>query len=108
MILFLKLLEKERLKRGWTQEEVATKIGVARPTYANYEKGKREPDFETSQKLADLFETTIDYLLGKSTTPLADEKAEANRKRAEKFSRLSPERQEQILELVKEWIGEDR
>ena len=35
-------------------------------TYANYEYGKREPDFNTVKQLADLFEVSLDYLLGKS------------------------------------------
>jgi transcriptional regulator with XRE-family HTH domain len=59
-------LEKERLKRGWTQEEVATKVGAARSTYANWESGKREPDLATAEKLADLFEVSVDYLMGRS------------------------------------------
>ncbi|GIO13577.1 hypothetical protein J19TS2_31320 [Cohnella xylanilytica] len=59
-------LEKERLDRGWTQEDVANKVGVARSTYANWESGKREPDLDTSQKLADLFEVSLDYLVGRT------------------------------------------
>src|SRR6187455_3135103 len=91
------MLEKERLKRGWTQNEVALKVGVARPTYANYEKGKREPDFETSQKLADLFETTIDYLLGKETKyDLLNEETEEDRDRRT------------ALELLDKIHGEDK
>jgi len=74
------MLEKERLKRGWTQNEVSLRVGVARSTYANYEKGKREPDFETSQKLADLFETTIDYLLGKELKEPSIEETEKQKK----------------------------
>lgn len=65
--MYLKKLENERDKRGWTQQEVADKIGVTRPAYANYESGKRNPGYEISQKLADLFETTIDYLLGSNS-----------------------------------------
>ena len=59
-------LEKLRRLKGWTQEEAANKAGVARSTYANWENGKREPDFETSEKLTQLFEVSLDYLLGKS------------------------------------------
>jgi transcriptional regulator with XRE-family HTH domain len=62
-------LENRRNIIGLTQEEVANKIGVARSTYGNYESGKREPDFKTTQKIADLFEVTVDYLLGRSDDP---------------------------------------
>ena len=34
-------------------------------TYANYEYGRREPDFETTKKLANLFNVSTDYLLGR-------------------------------------------
>jgi transcriptional regulator with XRE-family HTH domain len=52
-----------RNKRNMRQEDVAKKIGVGRTTYAMYEQGKREPDYETLLKLADLFEVSTDYLL---------------------------------------------
>ncbi|WP_438448183.1 helix-turn-helix domain-containing protein [Gorillibacterium sp. sgz5001074] len=64
-----KRIEQLRLKRGLTHEEVATRIGVARPTYSNYESGKREPDLKTVDKLANLFETNVDYLLGRTDDP---------------------------------------
>ncbi|WP_271751536.1 helix-turn-helix transcriptional regulator [Cohnella sp. JJ-181] len=58
-------LEKERVKRDWTQEHLADLVGVARSTYANWESGKREPDLTTIEKLADIFEVSVDYLLGR-------------------------------------------
>ncbi|SEM80619.1 helix-turn-helix domain-containing protein [Paenibacillus sp. OV219] len=69
-------LENERQLKGWTQEEAAKKVGVARSTYSNWENGKREPDFEASQKLADIFEVSVDYLFGKSQFRNADELAQ--------------------------------
>jgi transcriptional regulator with XRE-family HTH domain len=49
-----------------TQKEVAEKIGVGQPTYTNYESGIREPNGDTIVKLANLFDTTTDYLLGRA------------------------------------------
>ncbi|MER3120759.1 helix-turn-helix transcriptional regulator [Bacillus altitudinis] len=34
-----------------------------RATYANYERGYRQPDYDTLIKIADFFEVTTDYLL---------------------------------------------
>lgn len=62
-------LQKLREKAGLTQGEVAKRIGVARPTYANYESGKREPDFDNIKKLADLFDVTVDFLVGQTDDP---------------------------------------
>ncbi|MFJ8064860.1 helix-turn-helix domain-containing protein [Psychrobacillus sp. NPDC096426] len=47
-----------------TQSEFAKKIDVARTTYAMYEQGKREPDYETLKKIASFHGVTTDYLLG--------------------------------------------
>lgn len=58
-----------RTQRKLTQEEVAKKIGVARTTYAMYEQNSREPDNDTLQKLADYFEVSVDYLLGRTDDP---------------------------------------
>lgn len=60
-------LRQLRKQRKLTQEEVARKIGVARTTYAMYEQNSREPDNKTIQKLADYFQVSIDYLLGRET-----------------------------------------
>ncbi|MCH4568234.1 helix-turn-helix transcriptional regulator [Bacillus sp. ES1-5] len=43
---------------------MAKQLGIARTTYAMYEQGNREPDYNTLIKLATFFEVSIDYLLG--------------------------------------------
>lgn len=48
-----------------TQAEFAKKINVARTTYAMYEQGHRDPDYETLVRIADFFDVTTDYLLGR-------------------------------------------
>jgi transcriptional regulator with XRE-family HTH domain len=57
----LKILRKES---GWTQDKVAELIEIPKPTYAGYENGIRQPKFETVVKLAELYNTSADYLLG--------------------------------------------
>ena len=66
--MFAKRIKELRNKRHLTQSEMADKIDVARTTYAMYEQGNREPDFETLTRLSDFFEVSIDYLLGRVTT----------------------------------------
>ncbi|MCU4833928.1 helix-turn-helix domain-containing protein [Bacillus cereus] len=58
-------LRKERKLR---QEDMAKQLGIARTTYAMYEQGNREPDYNTLIKLATFFEVSIDYLLGTTET----------------------------------------
>ena len=66
MATFHEILNELRVSKGVTQEEVANAIGVAKSTFAKYDRGEREPNFATLVKIAQYFDTTTDYLLGLS------------------------------------------
>ena len=68
-----------REQKGWSKTYVAKQIGLtSMQTYANYEYGRREPDFETTKKLANLFNVSTDYLLGRDTKEDALKTADKN------------------------------
>ena len=52
-----------RTLNGFTQEEVAEKIGISRQAYAKWEKGETVPDVERCLKLAEVYGTSIDALV---------------------------------------------
>lgn len=54
-----KLKELRKLE-GWTQEEVANKIGVSKQTYSHYENEKRKPSLGTIKELAAVYQVNID------------------------------------------------
>ncbi|TFE22622.1 helix-turn-helix domain-containing protein [Cohnella luojiensis] len=56
-----------RDQRGLTQEELASSLGISRAALSHYEKNRREPDTETLGKVADLFQVSIDYLVGRTS-----------------------------------------
>lgn len=56
-------LKNARNKKGYTQEELATLIGVAKTTLTGYEKGNREPDVIKIKKMASALGVSADYLL---------------------------------------------
>jgi len=58
-------LVKLRKVHNYTQQRVADYLGITRPAYTAYERGTRQPDYETLLKLADYYDVTIDYLLGR-------------------------------------------
>ncbi|WP_195486702.1 helix-turn-helix transcriptional regulator [Lacticaseibacillus paracasei] len=63
----IKLSERLRSLRsnmGFSQSEVANKIGVSSYSYSAYERGSRMPDMETLKSISALFDVSIDYLLG--------------------------------------------
>ena len=64
--MFNKKLQSLRKSKKMTQDELANRLSINRGTYANYERGHRQPDFETLIKIADYFEVTTDYLLGRN------------------------------------------
>lgn len=53
-----------RLERGWSQAEVAEKLGITKVTVSQYESGKRKPSFERIESISDLFHVDMNYLLG--------------------------------------------
>lgn len=60
-----KTIKKLREQKSLSQTQVAEKIGVTQRTYSDYERDKTEPKLETLIKLAELYETSTDYLLGR-------------------------------------------
>ena len=66
MANFGSILKDLRTSRGITQGELATMLEVSRSTVGMYETGGREPDFETMEAIADIFNVDMDYLMGRS------------------------------------------
>lgn len=62
-------LRQARVEKHMKQQDVAEAIGVTRVTYARYEAGEREPDYDTLIKLTKLFDVTFDYLFGLTDIP---------------------------------------
>lgn len=65
MCEFNKYLKMEREKKGISQKDFAIQIGLIPDTYRKYEKGTREPDFDTLIKIAEYYNCSTDYLLGR-------------------------------------------
>ena len=66
-------LKELRLAKGLSQTDVARAVDISRQAYNNYELGKRQADYETLLKLAELFETSVDYLIS-DTLPKYEQK----------------------------------
>ena len=62
MILADKIIN-ERKKCGWSQEELAEKLGVSRQSVSKWEGAQAVPDLQKILKMAELFNVTTDYLL---------------------------------------------
>lgn len=101
-------LKELREKRGMNMREVAAALGYKYMTYVNYEKGDRQLYPDQLIKIADFYEVSIDYLLGRDDrtvvirSPL-DEKYEALDERGRKVvdAVIEVESGSKIVELPK-------
>jgi len=62
-------LRKLRTTSKLTQKQLADKINVTHVSISGYESGNRTPDTDTLQKIAQVFDVSTDYLLGRTDDP---------------------------------------
>lgn len=103
-------LKELRCEKGLLQKEVAQKIGVSPQSYSFYENWINKPDPETLIKLADIFEVSIDYLLGRTddfgsviASPTAPNLSEEDKKLLSAFHGLDRELQELLWDMIRTW-----
>ncbi len=65
-------LAELRQQKGVSRRELSFALGLEQSTYGKYELGQRQPSLEILQKLADYFDVSTDYILGKSEDPTVE------------------------------------
>ncbi len=61
----LQRLAELRKSKNWSLQETADRLGIAKSTYAGYESGYREPSLKALSQIADLYDTSVDYILNR-------------------------------------------
>ncbi len=74
MKIYAARIKQLRTEKGLSQDQLAALLGISRSAVGMYETGKREPDLETCEAIADIFNIDMDYLTGRSEI---ERKAEA-------------------------------
>ena len=64
MIKFKERLKELRIQAGYTQQQIADKLHVSQQSYARYELGTGEPNLDMLVKISQIFEVSVDYMLG--------------------------------------------
>lgn len=83
------------------QKDVAALLGIDRTTYAKYESGASEPNYETLLKLAEIFGVSTDYILGrdeKKPAPISESELDAEL--IERLCNLTPEEKDKVDAFV--------
>ncbi len=106
---FPKKLKQLRQSKGWSQGQVAMKIGVDMQRISKYERGVLFPTTELALKLADLFEVSLDYMLRN------EENMASNRiknpdilKQLEEIDNLPEEKQKNVVALLEAFIKQQK
>jgi transcriptional regulator with XRE-family HTH domain len=76
MSKFSENLKTLRKRYHYSQTQLAEKIGVGRSAISMWEIGDREPDFETLEALADIFNVDMDFLTGRKAEKAPTEDGE--------------------------------
>lgn len=105
--LFKQRLKELRGKYNMTQQDLANQLGIVRTAIANYETGRTNPDSETLSLIANIFDTSTDYLLGRTDIKepiqnIVSEKTQkySSSKESIDIADLSPESQEDLKKYI--------
>lgn len=93
-------LKQLRIEKGKTQKEMAKDLGTTDVSIGRYEAGTREPKTDILNALADYFDVTTDYLLGRT-----DEK-QPKKERFQGVTTISAHRIGDIEQLSEEGLEE--
>ena len=69
MANFVDRLRQCRKEHGSTQKQVAVAIATTEQNYQRYERGTQQPTLPVLLSLADYFDVSLDYLVGRSDNP---------------------------------------
>ena len=96
-------IQEIRKERGIKQKELAAKLGIAANTLSQYETGSREPDIDTTKRIARELNVTIEELVGEQKEkPSGIFAGEREEEFMRLFRALPPEAQERELAYLRE------
>ena len=69
MFNFGEHLKEMRISFNYTQKQVASNIGITERNYQRYEADDQRPSFDILISLADFYNVSLDYLVGRTKNP---------------------------------------
>lgn len=96
-------LRELRLKAGLKQEDLIKRFNLSSGRYSQYETGKRKPDYDLLIELADFYNVSLDYLLGRTSdpSPLVKEKTPSYQKEVmQDIEDITPEMATEVRQFI--------
>lgn len=105
----VKNLRMLRVSRNLSQQQLADVVGVSQQSINKYEKQKIEPDISTLIALADYFGTTVDFLIGHTSSTACDPQQDLEFSKSElalvrDFRRLSGDEKKSIQLVMQNYL----
>jgi len=67
-----KTITQLRKAKNWSQNDLASKTGISQVMVGKYERGEASPSIEVAKNIADVFEVSLDYLVGEGQNATFD------------------------------------
>lgn len=108
-------LKQLRIQHNLKMKELGDRINVSESAISQYEAGKRKPDYDTLLKLADIFNVSTDYLLGRTNEKVEKELAgnldprflnllKANNISLESLNNLDEKKSQLVIDMIQNLI----
>lgn len=104
--IFASRLLALRKQQGWSQPELAKKVGTSGAIIGRYERGEIIPSIGVARKLAEALAVTLDYLVGDNDLDTVQDKAMLERWQA--LAALAPDDRDRILFVLDSLMREAR
>ncbi|MBQ9481695.1 MAG: helix-turn-helix transcriptional regulator [Clostridia bacterium] len=105
-------LHELRTLKGLTQKQLAEKIGVMNYTIGNWEQGRVEPDIANLISLADAFECSVDYLIGRENEfgniIINGDLSESEKECVGLFAALTDEKKRILLSVMRDMVSAEK
>ena len=101
--MFRIILKRLREENKISQQKLANELKVSQSTVGMWENGKNKPEFDTLIKIADYFDVSVDYLLGKSENknkPADENISELDKELIKIMSKLTPVEAVRVRDFV--------
>ena len=94
-----------RKKKGWSQTDLAQAIEASRDMIGKYERNDNLPSIEVAFKLADIFDVSVDYLLGKGLHATYDKETI---KRLEDIENLDTDTKKTLFRVIDTFLRDSK